>query len=508
MGKKISFTCYFNLTFMFSLLATSASLCMVASNSFDNLGYFSYTSDTFIDYQWAIDKIELNKAWKLSTGSNEIKVGVIDSGVDGTQEDLIDNIDYSLSNVFNQNLSSALVDAKPHGTCVAGIIGASGNNDIGISGVCWDVDLISLRVASDNGIGLKFEAIKEAIDYASLNNIPILNISVGAFKLFISDDEFNSLSNSIFNYPGLIVCAAGNDEIDLDSNLFAPNYQIFPACYLGNNIITVGNSDDEDTIYQDSNYGAVSVDLFAPGTNIYCTCPNDNYYSETGTSMAAPMVSGVAALLLSIDPTLTTSQLRSAILSGVDTINNLNNLCVTGGRLNAYKSALNVIPLISDNATPSSYLSSVTYPKLLRINCDATSHFSLSFTGPSNYRITLFTINQSTPFFSGVFTDSLDHEITFASKIEQEVFVKVENLSGTNGYFTANVTQIASHNYNSSYRFFNDYYHKSICECGLYILEPHIYSNFSSNCSICGILPLMNETELNEESDIILIESC
>lgn len=490
---------------LLSLVLSIIGLPIAINKIVGNSKFFSYSSDTYIDNQWAISKIELNKAWKISTGSNTVKVGIIDSGIDGTHEDLIDNINASLSYVFNQNLVTPLQDILSHGTHVAGIIGASGNNDIGVSGICWDVDLSSLRVASDNGIGLDFDSIKDAINYASLNNIPILNISLGDFRCLIDDQVFSDLLNSVSNYSGLIVCAAGNQGFNLDSNTIFPDYQVFPACYLFPNILAVGNSDQSDNKAIDSNYGPLSVDLFAPGTNIKSTLPNDEYGCESGTSMAAPMVSGVAALLLSIDPTLTTSQLKSAILGGVDLCDNLSNKCLTGGRLNAFKSALNVIPCIPEQINPVSFSCDTSFPRILRIDCENAAHYSLTFSGPTSYQVTLYTVNKTSPIFSGEFNDSLNHQIVFASNLNQQVFVRIDNLSNDNGYFNANALQVASHNYNS-YRYYDENYHKSVCACGLYILEQHVYENMSSECTMCSLPPLnLSINDEEEDNSAILI---
>ena len=126
----------------------------------------------------------------------------------------------------------------------------------------------------------------------------------------------------------------------------------------------------------------------------------------------------------------------------------------------------------------------------------------MNFSGPSNYRITLYTLNGLTPIYSGVINDNSTHQIAFASNTEQEVFVKVENLSNANGYFNANLSQITNHNYDS-YRYYNQTYHKSICACGLYILEEHIYPNFSQNCILCSVLPPLNIEGTNANDDNI-----
>lgn len=454
--------------------------------------YSSYTGDEFIDNQWAIAKIDLNKAWKIVTGSSNVKVGIIDSGVDGIHEDLVDNINTSLSCAFNQFYTTGLEDLVNHGTNVAGIVGASGDNSIGISGVCWNVDLVSLRVANETNGDVDVDVVDDAITYANNNNIPIINMS------FTDYNDHEDWETALQGYNGLVVCAAGNLGQNLDNNPL--NLKAYPACYSGPRIISVGNSSSSDSIGASSNYGSVSVDLFAPGTAIYTTFPNDSYNGQSGTSMAAPMVTGVAALLLSIDPSLTALQLRNAILNGVDTCSSFNGYCSTGGRLNAYKAALNVIPIIPEQSTAVSYCSSSNFAKILRIECES-SHYTLNFSGPSNYRVTLFKDARDTPIASVEYNDSSSHTLTFSSKLEQTVFVKVENLSGNDGYFDANVTAV-SHDYTNSHILYDDYYHRSFCLCGASILKPHIF-NFLNICVVCD--PHAGPFFMNED-DVIFLE--
>ena len=469
--------CVFSLSFTHSLMHAE---------------YASYTTDEYIDEQWAISQIELDKAWKICTGSENVKVGIIDSGIDGLHEDLVDNINTTLSTSVSPYYNTGLVDTVGHGTEVAGIVGASGDNEIGVSGVCWDTDLVSIKVANQNG-GVDEDAIADAINYATLNNIPIINIS-------IAGGYYNSdIDEAILFYPGLVVCAAGNWGVNLDDDFF--NIHAYPACLVNYKIISVGNSTTSDAKATNSNYGMTSVDLFAPGTTIMTTTPGD-YGCDSGTSFAAPMVSGVAALLLSIDPTLTTLQLKNAIMNGVDTISGLYYYCLSSGRLNAYKAALNVIPSIPVQPTPETYPSSISYSKILRLDCN-NAHYTLSFSGPSHYRLTLYTNINDTPIFSSEYTDSNVHNVNFTCRQEETIFVKVDNLSGANGSFNANISNVTQHNY-SRHMYFDSNYHRSICLCGAYIFEEHIYQLGNNNCIICTPL-LLNGLSESNESDITVL---
>lgn len=132
-----------------------------------------------------MDKISLEDAWNLSTGSNTIRVGVIDSGIDVYHPDLVNNVNSDLSESYVEGCSP-LEDSIGHGTHVAGIIGAQGNNLIGTTGVCWDVELISLRVVDDNG-NIHEDDLVQAIEDANDKGIHILNISLTAMHISNGD---------------------------------------------------------------------------------------------------------------------------------------------------------------------------------------------------------------------------------------------------------------------------------------------------------------------------------
>lgn len=278
--------------------------------------------------QWAIDKIDLPAAWSTTTGSSSVKVGIIDSGIDGTHPDLINRINEDLSYCFSSDYSDPLEDIMGHGTHVAGIIGAEGNNSIGVVGVCWNVQLVSLRVdRPDGNFGVSYTI--QAIEYAEQNDIPILNYSAAGTVYS------TAVYTAIQNYSGLFVCAASNENLDNDTNA------IYPANYNLDNIISVGASTQNDQKRSSSNYGSVNVDIFAPGQKIMSTIPGGQYDTKGGTSMASPYVAGVAALLLSAYPNMTPIQIKNAILSHAEIVYDdsgnsvFGSLCLSGGRLNA-----------------------------------------------------------------------------------------------------------------------------------------------------------------------------
>ena len=275
------------------------------------------------------------ETWDFVTGNNNVKVAIIDSGIDITHSDLCNRVDQNLSCSFI-NGYSALSPSNAHGTNIAGIIGAQGNNNNGICGTCWDVSLVSLRVM-DYGTSVLLSALIEAIDYCDDNNIKIINLSIS------TQNYSYSLEQSISSYNGLVVCASGNDGIDID----IVGNERYPACFTSSNILCVGSLETDSIIASDSNYGLTSVDLFGFGVDIFTTnlyTNNNPYYYKkvSGTSFSAPQVAGLAALLLSHNNNLTTQQLKSAIISYCTQRTILNGKCVSGGYINAYESFLGV----------------------------------------------------------------------------------------------------------------------------------------------------------------------
>ena len=284
--------------------------------------------------QWGLtgtNGIDAQNAWNITTGSEKVLVGVIDSGIDVGHEDLTNRVNEFYSRDFSGSSGGAFSDTFAHGTHVAGIIGAEGNNFIGVTGVNWHVQLVSLKIVSsveddqedrNNGYPMFNSRMITAVEYATRAGIPILNNSNGTEKY---TGTSVALETALDKYPGLLVTAAGNNQTDNDTTRF------FPANIRRPNVISVGAITSTGARADFSNYGQNTVDIYAPGKDILSTIPKSyhglgyiiektGYGSTSGTSMAAPHVSGVAALMLSVDSSMTGAELKNAILNSTDNI--------------------------------------------------------------------------------------------------------------------------------------------------------------------------------------------
>ena len=291
---------------------------------------------------WGLPKISAFLAWDVTTGTDDVVVGVVDSGVDYTHLDLATNI-WSNPGVINGcpqgthgfnaiTKTCDPMDDNDHGTHVSGTIGAVGNNGTGVAGVNWTTKIMGLKFMNSGGSGSYADAIA-AIDWAvtakqSGVNVRVLNNSWSgpSFSQALLD-----AINKAADWDILFVAAAGNDS---SNNDVTPHY---PASYATSNGISVAATTNTDDLASFSNYGATSVHLGAPGESILSTTPNNTYSSFSGTSMATPHVSGAAALILSACNQATVNELTSLILSSVDPLTSLSGNVITGGRLNVNK---------------------------------------------------------------------------------------------------------------------------------------------------------------------------
>ncbi len=282
--------------------------------------------------------IHASEAWKITTGSRSVRVGIIDTGI-ADHPDLRENVVQGYD--FYNNNSETSDDESGHGTGVSGIIGAVGNNNIGTVGVNWNVSMVPLQTAksivdkngketvvSDTSSAIK--AIKWATQkWGTDEQVDILNYSVDGFGVRAE------VRDAMRDFPGLVIWSAGNENKNIDD--FA-NFESFNMP----NVISVGAINSRGQKWSSSNYGQKAVDIYAPGEYIHSTVPTwvlpEGYGIDSGTSLAAPHVTGVAALMLSVRPEMNAAQLKEAILRTADNITiNVANGTQSVRKLNAYE---------------------------------------------------------------------------------------------------------------------------------------------------------------------------
>ncbi len=287
------------------------------------------------------------RAWTKTKGSRKIVVAVIDTGVDYNHQDLNRNIwtrPASLAPYSDEDLGdfddrhgfdAADNDGDPmddngHGTHCAGIIGAEGDNSDGIAGVNWEVEIMPLKFLGRSGNGTTKDAI-ECINYVVARkkagvNVRIISASWG------STARSRALGDAIKRAGDegiLFIAAAGNSSTNNDAR---PHY---PSNYDLPNVLSVAALTRQDLLARFSNYGVKTVHIAAPGAEIMSTWPANQYEEHSGTSMATPVVSGVAALILSVNPDLSMTDLRKRLLDTVDKLPALDGKVSSGGRVNA-----------------------------------------------------------------------------------------------------------------------------------------------------------------------------
>jgi Ca2+-binding RTX toxin-like protein len=322
-------------------------------------------NDSDFDSQWGLNNtgqtggtndadIDAPEAWAFQQGSRDVVVAVIDTGVDFNHEDLNTNMwsnpnEIAGNNIdddgngyvddifgvdFADNDSDPFDDGYPvghlywgHGTHVAGTIGAVTDNGIGVAGVSPNVSLMALKSADLGQNGLTVNSVVNAIDYSIAQGANVINYSAGGWNNNV-DSFVNALERA--NDAGILfVAAAGNDGLDLDVSPDGTETIDLP------NILVVQNTTSNDTINTTSNFGFTTVDVGAPGNHILSTMPGNQYGYASGTSMAAPHVSGIAALLLAEKPSLRPWEVKQIIMDTVDVVPALAGTTVSGGRVNA-----------------------------------------------------------------------------------------------------------------------------------------------------------------------------
>jgi subtilisin family serine protease len=363
--------------------------------------------------------IDAPEAWDITTGSSNVTIGVIDTGIAYDHPDLaanmwrnpgetpndgIDNEGNGLvDDVFGYDFRSGdndPMDPDGHGTHVAGTIGAVGNNNSGVTGVMHKVKLMALK-AGDIDNNLPDDAILSAIDYAIKKGARVINASftrVGS----CSQAEYDALRDA--NTAGVMVlAAAGNVGSNNDVNsVFPAGYSVATSCGAAlPNVISVAAINQTGAKAGFSNYGASSVQIAAPGVDITSTnrTPNatNGYEFLTGTSQATPHVTGVVGLLLSVNPNLPVAQIRNAILNTGDVSSQLKGLVSTGRRLNAFNALNSIAPtfavMVAKNGTGTGTV--VSTPAGINCGGDCNERF------PGGATVTLTATPSAGSLFTG-----------------------------------------------------------------------------------------------------------
>lgn len=323
----------------------------------------SAADDPHFETQWALKNsgqkggkvgadIDAPGAWAVTTGNRNTIVAVIDTGVDYTHPDLAANMWRNPGEVPDNGVdddkngyvddvrgwnfvsnNGDVFDDNGHGTHVAGTIGAIGNNTVGVAGIAWNVRIMALKFLDFFGAGYLSDALR-ALRYAVAHGAAISNNSWGGPQ---HEPALAAAIEYARNQGHIFVTSAGNDGADNDTTPF------YPSNYGLDNIVVVAATDRYDNLASFSNFGANTVHLAAPGVNILSTRPYEAYGLSSGTSMAAPHVTGVLTLVRGLHPDWTYRQVIDQVLTTATPLPSLQGKTRTGGRLNAAAAVGNAI---------------------------------------------------------------------------------------------------------------------------------------------------------------------
>jgi subtilisin family serine protease len=385
--------------------------------------------------------IDAPEAWDLQTGNPNLVIGVLDTGVDYNHPDLLGNIWTNPGEIANDGIDNdnngyvddvrgwdfAYNDNNPsdvdgHGTHVSGTIAGKGNNGVGVAGVAWNAKIMPLKFLDDSGSGYLSDAIL-AVNYATAKGVKITNNSWGGGGF--SQALYDAI-NAAGQAGALFIAAAGNSSANADVN------PMYPAAYNLDNIISVASTTRTDALSSFSNYGLASVDLGAPGSDIYSSIPGGGYDTYSGTSMASPHVAGAAALLWSQNSTWTAQQVKNTLMNTGDAIASLAGKTVSGKRLNIYNAlgAAN-LPAVSVAVSPAT------------VQEDGTTNLVYTFTRSNINLSSPLTVNfgaSGTANAAAVGSDPADYTVLTSGSVTFNPTTKLGTVTFAANATTATVT--------------------------------------------------------------------
>ncbi len=416
-------------------------------------------NDPFFSNQWYLSKIKADSAWEKVSESPETVIAVIDSGVQISHPDLAENIWVNndeikgdgidndkngfIDDINGWDFATNVPDPSPkfatdwteagvsHGTMVAGIIAARGNNNQGVAGVTWRAKIMPLKALNDKGEGRVSDVIK-AIDYAVNNGADIINLS------FVSFNYSAGLQEAIYraHQAGIMIVAAAGNEQAAGEGYNIDKTKIYPACYDGkligeNMVIGVAATDALDQKTRFSSYGFSCVDISAPGISFFNTVTNgnrpgasldyDGYWS--GTSMAAPLVSATLALIQRANPALTRRETVDILFASTDNISRLNPDYL--GQLGNGRLNVNRAVELAKEKLYSSLGRIIIVPGSNNKKIKVTSA-----SGNETFSLPAGTIKSGSSFASGDINDDGEEEIVIGAASGEEPKIKIINKQG------------------------------------------------------------------------------
>lgn len=425
----------FTVTQMMATLAQNPSVAYVEPNyimrmqltpndtRFGELYAMNNTGQTISGTAGVADAdVDAVEAWDLNTGSGNFVIAVIDTGVDYTHPDLVgniwanpgeiagDGIDNDGNGLIDDtrgwdfaNNDNNPMDDNSHGTHCAGTIGGFGNNGAGVAGANWRIKIMPLKFLDASGSGSTGNALS-CLNYAVMKGAKISSNSWGGGGF---SSSFNTALNTARTQGHLFVAAAGNAASNNDVSPF------YPASYPQDNVVSVASTTNRDQLSSFSCYGATSVDIGAPGSNILSTVPGGGYGYKSGTSMATPLVAGAAALVWDTYGQFTYTDITRRLYATVDPIAALNGKVASNGRLNLFKSVRNLAPVAVAESFSMNQGTTLNVPVNLGVLANDTDAekdplTAQLVTAPSNGSLTLNPngsfIYTPTPLFSGSVT--------------------------------------------------------------------------------------------------------